>query len=287
MPMRIALPAFAFLLHTCAALAADLPVHYLLDERAIRKVDAASPATIALFTDARCAIGVFTTTLPLRDVDALVRVPATPLRGIPKPPKTAELRHTLHGVPAVAPLYARVTGNGITPIGIECQVQSIPAPPANTPVLIDGTGTVLGPYGVSTDYVGRPVWIRSSGDLTYTVSVDPTELYGSAWDLYFEAPDCSSPPLIYAQDYEIELFYGSVSHGSTLYYPLGAPSQRTVTAKSYWAATSANCGSDGIFAPPDHCCVPIVPGPSYTNEFIATATTDLGQFTPPFHAELR
>ncbi len=269
------------------ALATDVPVHYLLDERAIRTSDAASMVTIGLFTDPGCTVGVLETTLPLANIDVLARVSVTALRGTPKSAKIAELRHVLHGVPAVAPLYMRVVGAGVAPIGKVCQVQSVPAAPANMPVLVDATGTVLGPYGVSSDSSGRPAWIRSSGDLTYTVSVDPTELYGSDWELYFEAPDCSSSPLMVAEWYSLELFYGSVSHGSTLYYPIGSPSQRLVTARSYYAATPAKCGGGDVFAPPDHCCHAFTPTPTSSALYIETATTDLGQFVPPFHAELR
>jgi hypothetical protein len=112
MTTRTALLLFAFVAHAGAAHAGDVPMRYLLEERAVRTVDASATATIELFTDPGCTVDVFATTLPLGDVDLLVRVPAMSLRGAPKPTKAAELRHVLHGVPAVAPLYARITGPG-------------------------------------------------------------------------------------------------------------------------------------------------------------------------------
>jgi hypothetical protein len=271
-------------LGTPNAFAVDVRVHYLLEERAIRTVDAASEVQLALFTDAACTSSTFATTLALRDVDLLARVAATTLRGAPKAAKAAELRHTLRDVPAAAPLYARVVGAGVVPIGTACQVQSIPVPPRHTPVVVDAAGTVLGPYGIAADW-GYPVWLRASGDLTYAALVEATEIRGTADDLYFEATDCSSPPLIYADIYWMLVFFPSVSRGDTLYYPVSPLSQRVVRSHGYEAETPADC-SAGVFVPPHHCCRQILPGP-FAADFLETSTTDIGQYEAPFRVELR
>ncbi|MEO6027508.1 MAG: hypothetical protein ABIR79_11635 [Candidatus Binatia bacterium] len=288
MTTRTALLTFAVLsalLAPARADAADVRVHYLLEERALRAADASSPVHIALFTDAACTTATFEATLALGDVDLLARVAATRLRGAPKTPKSAELSHTLRSVPAAAPLYARVSGPGVVSVGSACQIQNVAVPPRGMPVLVDAAGTVLGPYGLSADR-GFPVWIRPSGDLTYAVVVETTTMHGDAPDLYYEAADCSSAPLIYADYYSQLLFFQSVSRGTTLYYPVSSPSQHVARAHTYEAATPADCSS-GAFVPPHHCCHAFSPGQSFPADFLATDTTDIGQYVAPFHVELR
>lgn len=279
--------ALALLARAASAAAADVPLRYLVDERALRTADAATTVDVGLFSDAACGSPTFQTTLRLGDVDLLARVPGTALRGAAKPPRMAELRHVLHEAPPSAPLYARVAGTGIVPIGGDCQAQTIATPPQSAPMLVDAAGTMLGPYGVVTDFGGGPSLLRGSGDLVYSLTVYTTALGGTAWELFFEAPDCSSPPLIYSEYYSYELVFGSVLHGSTLYYPAGATSQRTVRSESYAAPAPGDCNGYGTFVPPDHCCVPLVPGPTFDGVFTPTATLDLAQFQPPFHVELR
>ncbi len=267
------------------ALAADVRVHYLLDERSIRTVEATAEVAIGLFTDAACATTLSTTSLALADVDLLARVTPTSLGATPKAPKAAELRHTLRGVPAAAPLYARVDGAGVVPIGGACQVQSVAVPTTDTPVLVDANGTVLGPYGVAADR-GYPVWLRAAGDVSYAVVVEATEIRGLDYQLSYEAADCSSPPLIYADFYPVLLFFPSVSRGTTLYHPVGPPTQRVARAWSYEAEMPASCGG-GAFVPPHHCCLPLPPNQIFANDYLETATTDIGQYQAPFRVELR
>jgi hypothetical protein len=267
-----------------SASAADLRVRYLLEERSLRSVEAASPVVIALFGDPACATVASTTTLALRDVDLLARVGTTTLRGAPKAPKTAELAHTLVNVPAVAPLYARVTGPGVVPVGGDCQVQTVAVPAQNVPVIVDAAGAVLGPYAVAAD-TGFPVWLRAFDGLTYAVSIEWGELRGVTDILYFEAADCSSPPLLFTDIYPQLLFFPSALRGDTLYHPIAAPSSRTVRAWSQSGETPPDCGG-AAFVPPHHCCRPIT-GPTFTNEFLETGTTDVGHYVPPFRVELR
>lgn len=284
---RTTMLTLALLVQAAAARAADLPIRYLLDERALRTADATTTVDVALAADAACAVPTFQTTLRLGDVDLLARVPATALHGSAKPPRMAELRHVLHDVPVSAPLYVRIDGAGIVPIGGACQVQTVATPPQSAPTLVDAAGTVLGPYGVVTDFGGGPALLRGSGDVIYSLTVYTTALEGTAWELFFEAPDCSSPPLIYSEYYSYELVYGSVAHGSTLYYPVGQAGQRAVRARSYAASAPNDCGGYGAFVPPDHCCVPLPVGTTFDGTFIPTTTLDLAQFQPPFHVELR
>lgn len=265
---------------------ADVRVHYLLDERMLRAAGAATPVTIALFTDAACTAPSHETTLALGDVDLLLRVARTPLRGVPKAAKAVELRHTVRDVPPAAPLYARVTGADLAPIGDPCQVQTTAVAPArNSPVIVDGAGTVLGPYDVSASD-GQPTWLRSAGDLSYAVAIEWGRIRGTEWQLFYEAADCSSPPLIYADYYSQLLFFPSVRVGDLLYYPAAPPIQRVTHASANEADTPADCGG-GVFVPPRLCCRAYPSTQTFAADFLETATTDVGGYEPPFHVELR
>ena len=266
------------------AAAADVRVSYLLDERALRAADASSPVRIGLYGDAACTAPAVETTLTLADVDVLVRVAATPLRGVPKAAKAVELRHTLRDVPPAAPLYARIDGNGVVPIGGACQVQTVGSPPHDSPMIVDGAGTVLGPYAVAADR-GFPIWLRAFGDLTYGVAIEWGEIRGLADSLFFEAADCSSAPLVYADVYSLMMFFSSVSDGDVLYHPIAPPTQRVAHGSAYEVPTPADCAS-GTFVPPHHCCRAMT-GAGFAADFLETGTTDITQYVPPFHVELR
>lgn len=287
-PLLSALAVVATVLHASStpARGADVRVHYLLDERSLRAADAATPVTVALFPDSSCTAPSHETTLALGDVDLLVRVARTPLRGVPKPAKAVELRHTVRDVSPVAPLYARVTGAGLTPIGDPCQVQTTAVvPPRDSPVIVDGAGTVLGPYDVSAAS-GQPIWLRSAGDLSYGVAIEWGQIRGIEWQLFYEAADCSSPPLIYADYYSQLLFFPSVRVGDLLYYPTAPPAQRVTRATANEVDTSADCGG-GVFVPPRLCCRAFTWTQTFAADFLETATTDVGGYQPPFHVELR
>lgn len=266
------------------AAAADVRLSYLVAERGLRTVDASTPVRIGLYGDAACSASLHETTLTLGDIDVLTRTAATPLRGAPKPAKAVELRHTLRDVPDAAPLYARIDGDGMIPIGPACQVQTVASPLRNSPVIVDGAGAVLGPYAVAAD-TGFPIWLRASGDLTYGVAVEWGEIRGLAWELYFETTDCSSTPLLYTDYYSLMMFFPSVSDGDVLYHPVAPPTQRVAHASAYEVPTPADCSS-GTFVPPHHCCQ-AMSGSGFAADFLATGTIDITQYRPPFHVELR
>ncbi len=111
----------ALLLVRCAQ-AADVPVRYTIDAEVLKGAVSGTSLTFGLYTDATCA------TLAGSQSKTVDNVFITPLKlfkpkGGVKPPKAAEIRTTLTGAPAVSPMYLKVIGTGIAPIGGACQVQ--------------------------------------------------------------------------------------------------------------------------------------------------------------------
>src|SRR6185436_14274091 len=104
--------------------ALDVPARYLVNELPL-KISAVSGTnlTFELFDDSACTNLVLSSTVAIDDVRVVSRLnPLTPRRGA-RPPKSDELLVTLTGAPASGPLYLRVSGPGVTPIGTACQVQ--------------------------------------------------------------------------------------------------------------------------------------------------------------------
>lgn len=137
----------ALVLSPLVARAADVPVSYTVDEKALRAAVSGTDLMFELYTDSACAALTHTDIVPIDDVTFISRLALLRPAGGVKPPKTAELRHTLTGVTPATALYLDVTGTGATPIGGACQAQAStvagPGPPGGA-IVKDANGVVAG-----------------------------------------------------------------------------------------------------------------------------------------------
>ncbi len=125
MNVRRPVLALALLLLPTAAPASDLPVTYTVEEKPLKAAVAGTQLTFTLHRNASCADpSLHTVVWPIEAVTFLARLKMfTPKNGT-KIPNTVEIHHLLYNVLATGPLYLKVTGTGITPVGGLCQLQS-------------------------------------------------------------------------------------------------------------------------------------------------------------------
>jgi len=138
-PYRTAvMTAVLLALAAFAVHAAELPVSYTVDEKALKTAVAGTNVTFDLYTDNACTSPIaHTETVPIENVDIISRLKLLkPKNALVKPPTTDELRHTLTGVNTDRPLFLKVTGTGVTPVGGACQAQGALADLAMSPVTI-------------------------------------------------------------------------------------------------------------------------------------------------------
>lgn len=117
--------ALALLLAPTFAAASDLPVTYTVEEKPLKAAVAGTPLTFTLHRNASCADAPVTTVVwPIEGVTFISRLKMFTPKNATKIPNTAELHHMLYAVIATGPLYLKVVGTGITPVGGLCQLQS-------------------------------------------------------------------------------------------------------------------------------------------------------------------
>jgi len=270
-----------------SARAADVPVIYTVDGTALKAAVAGTSLTFRLYTDAACTTLVHTQAVNVENVTVISKLkPVKPSGATAKPPKTDDLRTTLTSVTPASPLYLKVTGTGITPVGGACQVQAAgglgAAGPATGLVMKDSNGATVGIYNPSP----FPGAIRNVGG---TIAGAPADVNGFAQNiplliLYYTSTDCSGTALGPVDPSLVKL--GTVV-GTTLYFsPSSGP---TTTFNSYeekpyadQAACDATFGAGNTtFVPPDGCCAVA----SNTTQMGPVGTDDLSAFVPPFHLE--
>jgi hypothetical protein len=107
------------------ALAAELPLTYRVEEKALKAAVAGTSVTMTLHRNGSCADApVVQVHVDIADVTFIARLkPFTP-KNDAKAPNTAELHHSLLNVIATGPFYLKVVGTGITPVGGACQLQA-------------------------------------------------------------------------------------------------------------------------------------------------------------------
>jgi hypothetical protein len=108
------------------ARAIDVPVQYLVDDKALKEAVAGTPLTYTLYSDPSCALQLFADDLAVEDATIEQLKRARP-KGAAKPPKTARLGVTLRNVPPSASLFLGVSGTGVVPVGGACQAQAAPS----------------------------------------------------------------------------------------------------------------------------------------------------------------
>ena len=132
-------------IHAAGAAADPVGVRYRI-ERAEWERSARADANLSfeLFSDAACTESVHAASVAAGDESVAVRaVKAFATKQAPKPPQTLELTALLEAPPLAAPLYATVTGAGVTAVTPACQPQ-LPAATAAT-----GVTGAIGPIGAA------------------------------------------------------------------------------------------------------------------------------------------
>jgi hypothetical protein len=269
------------------ARAADVPVTYTVDSTGLKLAISGTNLTFQLYTDGGCTSLAHTQVLTVDNVSMLsVLKRSKPKNGV-KPPKTTDIRATLTGVGPAAPLYLKVTGTGITPVGGACQVQAATTFGAAPSGLLvkDVNGNVLGPILDSTGYV-----ILSDGGTPVASYATPTG-FAQYTSFEYASANCTGPKLVGV--FPIAGGYLALQagvDGNTLYYATPPLPIMTYNSYDYAPEIPANCTAPGqIFNPPNRCCCssPVCfPGGVMTN--LTTASTmDISGFTPPFTASFQ
>ena len=138
---------------------ASVPVSYNVDQTALRQAVAGTPLTFTLYSDAACSASIAVDVVAVENVVPLEKLKSVRTPGAAAPPKIARLNHVLTGVTPTPEIYLAVTGSGISPVGMACQVQSSGAQgPAGTP----GTQGPPGPPGPPGPGAGTFYWAISA-----------------------------------------------------------------------------------------------------------------------------
>jgi hypothetical protein len=268
--------------------AADVPVTYTVDGTALKAAVSGTPLTFTLYTDAACTTLVHTQAVNVEDVTVISKLKRVKPGGAPtKPPKTDDLRTTLTSVTPAAPLYLKVTGTGITPVGGACQAQAAGGLGATGPatgfVVKDSTGATLGIF----DPGAFPGAFRNVGG---TVVVAPADVNGFTqgflYILYYTSSDCSGTALGPVDPSLAKI--GTVI-GTTLYFtPSSGPTTtfNSLLEKNGTYTSQALCDAtfgagSSTFVAPEGCCFVA----SNTTQMGPVGTEDLSAFVPPFHLE--
>lgn len=104
--------------------AADVPVRYTVDDKALKAAVSGTMLTFSLYSDSACTAQMFSQVVAIDNVGAIEKLKRVKPKGGTKPPSTDELEAALSGAPAAAVYYLKVTGTGVTAVGGACQVQA-------------------------------------------------------------------------------------------------------------------------------------------------------------------
>lgn len=181
---------------TSHATAADVAVRYLAERAPLRAAAPTALVRVELHPDPGCSAPIAATTVALGALDAVTAVERVKLRGAHAGPRLVELRHVVHGVPAVPAVYARITGDGVAPATGDCQLQAIAAPPgAAWPLVRDADGAPMGAVAIVTSYGGNGV-IADDGHGAYAIAYGRHALAAVDYYLSYATPDCSGTPYL-------------------------------------------------------------------------------------------
>ena len=121
--LRLARALALALLVRGSASASDLPLTYTVEEIPLKAVPAGTALTFELFSDRTCTASMGAVNVPIESVTLLSRLKLLTPRGAPKQPRTVEMRHMVLVGSVPSPLYLRVGGPGVVPVGGSCQAQ--------------------------------------------------------------------------------------------------------------------------------------------------------------------
>jgi hypothetical protein len=284
--LRVSLTVILAIAST-AAVAADLPARYTVDEKQLKAAVATTNLTFQLYSDPLCTSSVYMTTVAIENVDLIGRIkPFNPKNAVKKK-NTAELRATLTAVPPGPSLYLKVTGTGVVPIGGACQVQasglSGPSGPGQL-VVKDSNSATLGIFDGQSGVI-----YDDGGTLIKFVNVTQTGFQQEfLFSTYQVSTDCSGPQLIplYAS-----LVASAPIVGTTAYYAPTSGANTSVSSQLYRSGaiagpftSQATCDAffglgNSTFVAPDGCCQTF---PSFMSPFGQAITVDVSGFVPPF-----
>jgi len=280
------------------SLAMKLSVSYLVDSETLKKNTVlGDPLTFELYSDDGCSTMIYDEAIEAGSPDLLIeKVTSEKLKKQkPKPPNAARLQTTLFPAEIIDQFFLRVTGNGIVPVGDECQ------PLFPHPVQAVGSsssGIIL--RDANDAYIGRPIssthYAREIGGRAREFGIENRVFEQNSLLLKYESDDCTGPPLI---NEETDRLYGStvIRDGTLFYRPLiGEGTQielfsqlhqknnlDNVTACNNLCSGNPGCTSV-FFTSPLSCCLQFAAGKM---EALAPAETlDLTQFQEPFHVEV-
>jgi hypothetical protein len=105
---------------------ADVQVDYTVDEKALKTgAPAGTSLAFQLFSDPACTMPVGSpVSVNVENVTLIERLKRLTPKGGTKGPVTDRLNHVLAGVTAPSTAFLTVTGQGITPVGGACQLQT-------------------------------------------------------------------------------------------------------------------------------------------------------------------
>lgn len=122
--LRLAALVVGGVLVPMTALAADVPVSYTLDEKALKTgAPSGTMLSFELHADAACSSAVHTQAVQIDDVALIERLKRLKPRGGAKPPRTDRIVHVLTFAPDASRYFLKLTGPGVTPVGGACQLQ--------------------------------------------------------------------------------------------------------------------------------------------------------------------
>ncbi len=266
--------------------AADVPVVYTVDTTALKLAISGTNLTFQLHTNATCTALAHTQVLTIDATNMQsVLKRSKPKNGV-KPPKTTDLRATLTGVAPAAPLYAQVTGTGITPVGGACQVQASTTSSGTvggTPVLKDANGAILGALDIAGGF------IFDAGGTLVSAFAFPAG-FGNNFFYLYASTDCTGPKLYFDSPIALGYLRNMVGvDGTMLYYAPSSSPLTLISSQEFGPTTLGACtGSGLVFTSPDRCCCQS-PGCYSPASYNAgpVGFFDISGFVPPFSASLQ
>ncbi len=280
------LATLSVLVWASVAGAATLPLAYRVEAKALKAAVSGTSLTLELFRDAACTQLHHSAAVTIDDLDFITQLKLFKPKGGAKQPKSAELRHTLDGVPATGPLYLKVSGTGILALGDDCQLQASEGTgrAGAALVVIDANGTIVGPTS------NNAVYVKNATNGRIVLANFTTAGFLEGYFSYYESNDCSGQPIINV--YPPALYREATGYADGLLYVPGLPEATTTSHSHSIRATSAeDClaksSPSWIFTAPNLCCCPEGCSTPFTDVFAPIETMDVSRFAAPFTLDIK
>lgn len=216
--------------------AVEVPVSYLVDSRTLKRTTVLGDSlTFALYSDDACTVMVHNEAIEAGSPDLLIEkvLFEKVKKQRPKPPNAARLQTTLFPPETEEQFFLKVTGNGIVPVGDECQPLG-PHPASNG----DSTTNGLAVYDTNDKKVGDVVSIMDGVTPTVVFDIDghlfaleikTNDFRTNVNFIWFESDNCSGQPFMERIENPIERVV-LTAPGNTVYVAEinAVPQTRTV-----------------------------------------------------------